>query len=268
MISLKRNTKLELVPAPGIRVRQSSIYKPNQEQNFKISRGKFSDFLTCPRCFYMDRVKGIVSPGMPGWTLNETTDRLLKKEFDDCREKQEPHRIFLENNLDNLVPFAHPDMDKWRDSLRNGLMANFHNITLTGGVDDIWQNTDTKELIIVDYKSQANSREVEPISYLSNAYHEGYKIQMEFYAYLLKEMGFDVCKTSYFLVCNADRNAEGFYGKLDFSETLIPYDWNIDWIPEKLEKMLETLNSTEIPNSNESCMNCAYSRQRSVFDEN
>ena len=144
MISLKRNTKLELVPAPGIRVRQSSIYQPNQEQNFKISRGKFSDFLTCPRCFYMDRVKGIVSPGMPGWTLNETTDRLLKKEFDDCREKQEPHRIFLENNLDNLVPFAHPDMDKWRDSLRNGLMANFHNIILTGGVDDIWQNTDTK----------------------------------------------------------------------------------------------------------------------------
>ncbi len=159
-------------------------------------------------------------------------------------------------------------MDKWRDSLRNGLMANFHNIILTGGIDDIWQNTDTKELIIVDYKSQANSREVEPISYLSNAYHEGYKIQMEFYAYLLKEMGFDVCKTSYFLVCNADRNAEGFYGKLDFSETLIPYDWNIDWIPEKLEKMLETLNSTDIPNSNESCMNCAYSRQRSVFDEN
>ena len=72
-------SKLELVPAPGIRVRQSSIYKPNQEQNFKISRGKFSDFLTCSRCFYMDRVKGIVSPGMPGWTLNETTDRLLKK---------------------------------------------------------------------------------------------------------------------------------------------------------------------------------------------
>ena len=89
--------------------------------------------------------------------------RLLKKEFDACRETQKPHRIFLENNLEHLVPFAHPDMDKWRDSLRNGLMTQFHNIILTGGVDDIWQNTNTKELIVVDYKSQASSYPVKAI---------------------------------------------------------------------------------------------------------
>ena len=45
MISLKRNSKLQLVPALGKRSRQSSIYKPNQTEPFKISRGKFSDFL-------------------------------------------------------------------------------------------------------------------------------------------------------------------------------------------------------------------------------
>ena len=267
MISLKRNSKLEFVEAPGKRVRQSSIYQPHQEQGFKISRGKFSDFLTCPRCFYMDRVKGLASPDMPGWTLNETTDLLLKKEFDACRETQEPHRIFLENNLEHLVPFAHPDMDKWRDSLRNGLMTQFHNIILTGGVDDIWQDTNTKELIVVDYKSQASSYPVKASSYLSSSYRDGYKIQMDFYVYLLNKMGFDVSKTSYFLVCNADRHAEGFYGKMDFSETLVPYAWNIDWIPEKLDRMLETLNSDDIPESNISCMNCAYARQRSIYDK-
>ena len=58
MISLKRNSKLELVEATGIRVRKSSMYTPNQNEDFKISRGKFSDFLTCPRCFYLDRVNG------------------------------------------------------------------------------------------------------------------------------------------------------------------------------------------------------------------
>ena len=267
MISLKRNSKLQLVPALGKRSRQSSIYKPNQTEPFKISRGKFSDFLTCPKCFYMDRVKGLASPGMPGWTLNETTDRLLKKEFDICREEQTPHRIFLENNLSHLVPFDHPDMDKWRDSLRNGLMINYENIILTGGVDDIWQDKNTKELIVVDYKSQANSREVEPISYLSSPYHEGYKIQMDFYAYLLTEMGFDVNETAYFLVCNADRSADGFFGKLDFSETLIPYQWNTDWIPSKLKDMMKTLNSDDIPLSNESCENCAYARERSICDK-
>ena len=59
---------------------------------------------------------------------------------------------------------------------------------------------------------------------------------MDFYAYLLNEMGFDVNETSYFLVCNADRDADGFFGKLDFSETLIPYQWDTDWIPSKLKR--------------------------------
>ena len=55
MIDLKRNSKKELVTATGVRSRQSSIYKPNQEEDFKISRSKFSDFLTCQRCFYLEK---------------------------------------------------------------------------------------------------------------------------------------------------------------------------------------------------------------------
>jgi hypothetical protein len=266
MINLKRNKKLELVPAKGIRTRKSSIYTPNQLEQFKVSRGKFNDFLTCPRCFYMDRVKGLATPGMPGWSLNETTDRLLKKEFDICREDQIPHRIFIENNLNHLVPFNHPDMDKWRDSLHHGLMINYKNLILSGGVDDIWLNTKTGEIIVVDYKSQASSYEVNTRYYLASAYHQGYKIQMDFYAYLLTEMGFCVSDTSYFLVCNADRGAEGFYGKLTFSETLVPYEHNIDWIPSKLDDMIDTLNDNQIPLSHDSCENCAYARHRSVYD--
>ena len=82
MISLKRNSKGELVPATGRRSTDRSSYKPGQKEDFKLSRGKFSDFLSCPRCFYMDRVLGLAEPGMPGWSLNSATDELLKKEFD------------------------------------------------------------------------------------------------------------------------------------------------------------------------------------------
>ena len=146
MINLKRNSKLELVEAKGIRSRASSIYTPNQIDDFKISRGKFNDFLTCQRCFYLDRVKGFQSPGMPGWSLNETTDILLKKEFDICRAEQKPHRIFIENGLDHLVPFKHPEMDNWRNSLSKGLISRFKetNIILSGGIDDIWQEDGSK----------------------------------------------------------------------------------------------------------------------------
>ena len=94
MISLKRNSKLELIKAPGRRTKDKSIYKPHQKEDFKISRGKFDAFLTCPKCFYMDRVVGLAEPSTPGWTLNSATDELLKKEFDECRRKQIPHRLF------------------------------------------------------------------------------------------------------------------------------------------------------------------------------
>ena len=40
---------------------------------------------------------------------------------------------------------------------------------------------------------------------------------MDFYAFLLKN-GFSVGSTAYFLVCNADRAAEGFFGKMSFSK--------------------------------------------------
>jgi hypothetical protein len=268
MINLKRNSKLELVEATGIRSRASSIYTPNQSEDFKISRGKFNDFLTCQRCFYLDRVKGIQSPGMPGWSLNETTDILLKKEFDNCRVEQKPHRIFMENGLDHFVPFKHAEMDNWRNSLSKGLMSRFKNtnIILSGGIDDIWQDIKTKSLIVVDYKSQASNYEVRTDYYLSSPYHEGYKIQMDFYNYLLTDMGFKVGSLSYFLVVNANRSADGFYGKMDFSETLVPYQHNISWITPKVEDMIALINQGVVPDSNPSCENCAYAKQRAKID--
>ena len=268
MIDLKRNSKKELVPATGKRVRSSSIYDPFQTDDFKISRGKFANYLTCERCFYLDRVIGLDEPGTPGWTLNATTDTLLKKEFDVCRELQVPHRLMDKFGLSGVVPFKHPDLDKWRDALRHGLMSRYKdtNIILTGGIDDVWEDTNDNSLIVVDYKSQANSIPVTPEYYLSSVYHEGYKIQMDFYAYLLLEMGFTVSEKSYFLVCNADREANGFNGQMNFSETLIPYQWSSEWIPEKVEGMITLMNQHQVPDPNPSCKNCAYAEQRAELN--
>ena len=263
MIDLKRNGNKKPIRATGLRSRVSSCYSPNQKEDFKISRGKFSNFLTCKRCFYLDRVKGLDPPGTPGWTLNETTDLLLKKEFDYCRERQIPHRLFIENQLSNVVPFDHPEIDNWRDSLHKGLMLRHKdtNIILTGGVDDIWQHNISKQLIIVDYKSQAKLGRVDKQDYLEDPYHEAYKIQMDFYAHLLSGMGFDVHQTSYFLVCNAKRDDQEFKKRMNFDEYLVPYNWNIDWIDNKIDEMVSLMNSRQVPEQNLSCKNCAYSEQ-------
>ena len=84
--------------------------------------------------------------------------------------------------------------------------------------------------------------------YLEDPYHKGYKVQIDFYSYLLTSMGFDVHPTSYFLVCNAIRVLNNFNKVVKFDEYLIPYDWNNDWVEEN-SNMIETMNCDKIPDS-------------------
>jgi len=269
LISLKRNSSYELIPANGKRLKSNTIYKPGQKEDFQISRGKFIDFLSCQKCFYLDRVNGLITPSLPGWTLNETTDILLKKEFDECRKNKLPHRIHLKNNLQHIIPFSHSDLDKWRDSLHHGIKCRFKdtNIILSGGIDDIWQDTRNNKIIVVDYKSQASYYNVSQKNYLSSPYRENYKKQIDFYAFILSEMGHNVSDKSYFYVCNANRSLDEFNGQLKFSETLIEYNWDSSWIPSEIEKMINIINTKNIPESNISCENCAYNRERSKLDK-
>jgi hypothetical protein len=280
MISLKRNNKTgELVEATGITSQKWRIYSPNQNKDFQLSRSRFDEFMSCPRCFYLKVNKGFMSPSTPGWTLNTLTDTLLKKEFDECRAKQEPHRIMITNNLSHLVPYASEIIkdkkgndklliEEWRDSLHYGIKHRFKdtNIILQGGVDDVWFNTKTKELVIADYKSQ-HKKEISQETYFNDPYKEGYKRQLDYYAYILKGMGFKVSSDAYFYICNAKEIDEGFHGKMLFDEVLIHYKIRTDYLETEIQKMIDAMNSENIPSSHDSCENCAYARQRSVIDK-
>ena len=262
MVSIKRNSKGEFAEAKGLRTRKNSIYIPAQKKAFKISRSKFSNFMECERCFYLDRVKGLKEPGMPGWSLNTTVDDLLKKEFDFYRERKEPHPIFKRYNL-NFIPFQHEDIDKWRNSLSGGI--SYHdsdtNLIFQGGIDDVWFNLDTNQLVVADYKAQSTKINPEKNYYLNGTYHQGYKMQMDIYVYILRKMEFDVAETSYFMVCNGEKNGDRFDAKMDFTITLIDYDTNTSWISEKIKKMKSVLDSKVPPNRNQNCENCAYLEQ-------
>ena len=62
-------------------------------------------------------------------------------------------------------------------------------------------------------------------------------------------------------MCNAVDNKEGFLGQMKFDEYLIPYEWNMDWIENKVDEMIDLINQERIPSSNFACNNCAYSNQ-------
>ena len=102
MVRLKRNSKGEVTEVKPIRTRKGSVYVRGSNTVFKISRSKFSNFLECKRCFYLERVKGLKDPSMPGWSLNSAVDDLLKKEFDEFRKKQKPH-AFVQKSKFKLI---------------------------------------------------------------------------------------------------------------------------------------------------------------------
>ena len=139
-------TKKDIL-SKAFRSTQRSYYQKGSEQPFKVSRSKFNDFLVCKRCFYLDRVKGLKKPSMPGWALNTAVDELLKKELDYYRKLKKPHPIMKEYNL-NFLPFEHEDMDKWREPRTGGIsfIDQDTNLEIYGGVDDIWLDLEKEEI--------------------------------------------------------------------------------------------------------------------------
>jgi hypothetical protein len=250
------NSKKEVAP---IRTRKGSVYQKGTNEVFKISRSKFSNFIDCPRCFYLERVKGLKDPGMPGWALNTAVDELLKKEFDHYRKIQKPHPLITKNNL-NFIPFQHDKIDYWRDALRGGIAFTDPdtNLEIHGGVDDIWFNPKNNELVVVDYKAQSKKEAVEIEAYLEDPYHQSYKVQMDIYVYILRQMKFKVSDTAYFLVCNGLKTPDKFDATLQFDLTLVPYKTNDSWVKNKIIDMKKTLEAKDVPEINKFCEKCLF----------
>ena len=188
-------------------IMMGSIFAGTEEspgKKFKVSRSGVENFKDCPRCFYLNVRKGLKDIDTIPFTLNNTVDSFVKAEFDHCREKQIPHEVMKDANI-NAVPFQHIEIDNWRNARSKGV-EYYHkklNLILSGGVDDVWTIKDSKppELIIVDYKAQAKKEgELNTKSYLDDRYHQGYKFQLDFYRYLFHNLGFKVHKIGYFLV--------------------------------------------------------------------
>ena len=91
------------------------IFNLDTEEPFRISRSKIDLFMSCPRCFYLDRRLGIGRPpGFP-FNLNTAVDTLLKKEFDIHRAKKTAHPFMEKYGMD-AIPFQHEKRDEWRNN--------------------------------------------------------------------------------------------------------------------------------------------------------
>lgn len=238
----------------------SGFYKPHRNPNWnygggrwRLSRSKIDLFKSCPRCFYVDNKLGTARPpGFP-FNLNSAVDHLLKKEFDIHRANGVPHPLMDNYGID-AVPFQHENMDLWRDNFKG--VSTLHKptgFTVFGAVDDIWV-TPKGELIVVDYK--ATSKDESPT--LDAAWQIGYKRQMEVYQWLLRQNGFKVSDTGYFVYANGRRDLDAFDGKLEFDVTILPYTGSDSWIEGTLLDLKKCLDGDTVPEMDEDCDYCRY----------
>ena len=95
--------------------RHRKVFDPKNENPFEISRSKVENFIRCPACFWLDKVKGVKFPSIPPFNINSNTDKLLKRDFDSVRGIK-THPILEKNGLGHLIPFEHDDLDKWISS--------------------------------------------------------------------------------------------------------------------------------------------------------
>ncbi len=239
--------------SPG---RARNIFDPLSEKPFKLSRSKIDLFMNCQRCFYFDRRLGIAQPPSFPFNLNSAVDTLLKKEFDIHRQEARPHPLMAAYGID-AIPFQHERLDEWRDALSAGVQYVHQptRLLITGGVDDIWVNSDG-ELILVDYKATSKPSEVT----LDADWQIGYKRQIEIYQWLFRRNDFLVNPVGYFVYCNGDTSKERFDGKLEFRIKIIPYHGDDTWIEPVLYEIRQCLENTNLPSPNPECDYCKYRR--------
>lgn len=248
--------------------RRSQPYQKGQSEPFKVSRSKIELFMQCPRCFYLDTRLKIKRPSGPPFNINKTIDELYKKEFDKHRASGTPHPIMADNQL-KAVPYQHDDLGKWRHNF-TGVTALHEptNLHVFGAIDDVWVNDDG-ELLVVDYKATSKASGVS----IDSDWQISYKRQMEVYQWLLRQNGFAVNDTGYFVYTNARIDVDGFDDRLEFTTKLIPYTGNDGWIEPTLNKMKACMENDTMPPVGTAAMGgpcdfCEYARSRTELTVN
>ncbi|HMT18416.1 MAG TPA: PD-(D/E)XK nuclease family protein [Candidatus Saccharibacteria bacterium] len=246
-------------------------YKPGQTEVFKVSRSKIELFMQCPRCFWLDVRLKIKRPSSPPFNINKAIDELFKKEFDTYRISGEPHPLMKENGI-KAVPFAHKDIDTWRENFVG--VVHVHeptNLHVFGAVDDVWIDDEGK-LIVVDYKATAKDKPVKALG-AEGTWQDMYRRQMETYQWLLRQNGFEVSDTGYFVYATGTSNRDAFNNIVEFETHLIPHTGKSDWVDDVLVRMKKVMDSDEMPEIGTAAMGgpcdfCEYSRARTTLTLN
>lgn len=214
-----RFLRIEKIP------RHHGVYDPLKSEPYELSRSRIENFVKCPACFYLELLKA--------------------------------------NGLESLIPLEDDRFERWTNSPQFGLEGYFNtvheetNLKVGGGLDDVWLNTETGQVHLVDYKSTSQKSPGKEMT-LDDWWKASYKRQMDFYIWVMRRLDLNTSDTGYFLYCDGDRftnvNSLHYDGAtMHFRMTLLAYESDLSWIEPTLRQIKELLHAEECPNHADQC---------------
>lgn len=152
-----------------------------KDGQIRLSPSTLNLFLECPKCFWLEQVRGIhrprgIFPSLPGGM-----DGLIKKYFDKYRlQGKLPPEI--DGKVDGVLMADLDLLNKWR-SWRTGLVYKDLEIgaTLSGALDDLLVNPQKQVYMPFDYKTRGYDLKENSSSFYQN--------QLNCYALMLQANG-------------------------------------------------------------------------------
>jgi hypothetical protein len=211
----------------------------------KLSPSSLNLFKDCPRCFWLDKIKGISRPAGIFPSLPSGIDKVLKAHFDKHRAKGE---VPKELDLKGVKLFDDTALLKvWTSNFKGISYTDAEGNILHGAVDEILQRG--KKLIVLDFKTRGFP--------CKDDTHEHYIDQLNIYNYLLRKNNHETEDYSYLMFFHPKEVTEK--GTVVFNIDLKKIDIDINRAEQLWKDALKCLGGKE-PKPSEGCGYCGWER--------
>lgn len=211
-----------------------------------LSPSALSLFKDCPRCFWLEKVRGIkrprgIFPSLPGGM-----DRVIKTYFDTYRaQKTLPPELQIEDFQGILLYENLPQLERWR-SWRTGLEYHENGNLLSGAFDDLLVKGD--RYLPFDYKTKGSPTTEEDAT-------KYYQTQLDCYALMLEANGLKVLGHGFLLYFSPKTVQEK--GNVLFTIQPIKLEVNPKRAQELFQKAISIL-SEPAPKASAACEYCNW----------
>lgn len=222
---------------------------------FTLSYSSLRLFTDCPRCFWLDKVRGISRPETIFPSLPGGMDGVIKRYFDRYRAQGQ-----LPPELDGKVTGQlFPDqnvLNAWRDRKRGIRYVDpLTGATLMGAFDDCLVRND--RYLPLDYKTRGYPVKEDTPSY--------YQDQLNIYALLLRENGYPPAGHAVLVFYHPLEQADG--GRVAFHMHPVKMETDPDQALSLLREAAVLLSRPTCPPAGGECRFCAWAARSQVETE-